>query len=421
MAALPPEYRQELSYQARWLYRTLRSAELAGLDPADVIRHAVESRDLAGTRDVASVIDARIRRRMQSLPPQPQGPWSARVPQLDDPGRHAYLTEIAAMMDDRKQRLGQFAADHPPAWALTSLGPVPADGPARQEWQQKASSISAYREMYGHDHPSDPIGSQPTADSPDMRAAWHEAFLALGPVDGPDVRGMPDGRLWLIRDTYATETRWAPRHVGRELRLIRLGAHTAERDATRAQAEAEAARKHGNHERADRHQIWAAAYQAMGRRYCEQEETFAATMDDRREWEHATEHSRHLAIAADAELRRRHPYQRIEPLRSAEPAPVSETEREELILDAGKNIGQLAQWIQDLAAQRKAFREKLDERKGLMIPSEDPDREDLGEAFLDQAAPSREAILQPPKPEIRPSAMVLEAAQQRDASHEAAS
>ena len=323
------------------------------------------------------------------------------------------------MMDDRKQRLGQFAASHPPTWALNALGQVPADGPARQEWQHKASSISAYREMNGYDHPGDPIGPQPTADSPDMRAAWHEAFLALGTPGGPDVRGMPEGRLWLIRDTYATETRWAPRHVGRELRLARLGAYNAERDAMRAGAEAEAARKHGNHERADRHQFWAAAYQAMGRRYREQEQAFAATMQDRREWEHATEPSRHLAVAADAELRRRHPDQQIEPLRSAEPAPISETEREELTLAPGKDIGQMAQWIQELAAQRKALREKLDERKGLMIPSEDPDREDLGEAFPDQAAPSREAILQPPKPQIRPSAKILEAARQRDASHEA--
>src|SRR4029077_20875015 len=31
MSALPEQYRQELSPQARWLYRTLRSAELAGL------------------------------------------------------------------------------------------------------------------------------------------------------------------------------------------------------------------------------------------------------------------------------------------------------------------------------------------------------------------------------------------------------
>jgi hypothetical protein len=274
--------------------------------------------------------------------------------------------------------------------------------------------------MYGYDHPADPIGPQPAASSPDMRAAWHEAFLALGIPGGPDIRGMPDGRLWLIRDTYATETRWAPRHVGKELRLARLGAHNAGRDATRAEAEAEAARKHGNHERADRHQFWAAAYQAMGRRYREQEATLAATMEDRHEWEHATGHSRHLAVAADAELRRRHPDQRIEPLRSAEPAPVSETEREELNLAPGQDIGQMAQWIQELAAQRKAFREKLEERKGLRIPSEDPSREDLAEAFPDQPAAGREAILQPPKPQIRPSAKILEAARQRDATREAA-
>jgi len=46
-------------------------------------------------------------------------------------------------------------------------------------------------------------------------------------------------------------------------------------------------------------------------------------MTDRQEWEHATARSRHLAIAADAELRRRHPNQKIEALRSAEPAPSS--------------------------------------------------------------------------------------------------
>jgi hypothetical protein len=420
LAALPPGYRQELSCQSSWLYRTLRTAELAGLDPADVVRRAVESRNLVGARDVASVLDARIRQRAQPLLPQPQGPWPTRVPQLADPGRQAYLAEIAAMMDDRKQRLGQFAASHPPTWALKALGPVPAGGAARQEWQQKASSIGAYREMYGYDHPGDPVGPQPAVASPDMRAAWHEAFVALGTVGGPDVRGMPDGRLWLIRDTYATETRWAPRHVGRELRLARLGAHNADRDATRAEAEAEAARKQRNHERAGRHQYWAAAYQAMGHRYREQEEKLAVAMEDRREWEHATEHSRHLAIAADAELRRRHPDQRIEPLRSAEPAPVSETERQELILAPGQDIGQMAQWIQDLAAQRKAFREKLEQRQGLMIPSEEPGREDIGEAFPAQVAAGRDAILQPPKPQIRASANVLEAARQRDASHEAA-
>jgi hypothetical protein len=123
MAALPPGYRQELSHQARWLFRTLRAAELAGLDPADLIRSAIESRDLAGARDIASVLDARIRQRVHPLLPQPQGPWSSRVPQLPDPDRQAYLTEIAAMMDDRKQRLGQHTAQHPPTWAGFPLVP----------------------------------------------------------------------------------------------------------------------------------------------------------------------------------------------------------------------------------------------------------------------------------------------------------
>jgi len=47
MAALPPGRRQPLSHQARWLFRTL-DAELAGLDPAEVIATAIASRDLAG-------------------------------------------------------------------------------------------------------------------------------------------------------------------------------------------------------------------------------------------------------------------------------------------------------------------------------------------------------------------------------------
>ena len=150
--------------------------------PAEVTRTAIASRDLGGARDIASVLDARIRQRVDPLLPQPLGPWAERVPQLPDPERRAYLAEIAAMMDDRKQRLGQHAAQIAPAWAITALGPVPDDAAVRQEWERKAASIAAYREMYGYDDPDDPIGPEPTRDTPDQRAAWHEAFLALGPA-----------------------------------------------------------------------------------------------------------------------------------------------------------------------------------------------------------------------------------------------
>lgn len=72
-------------------------------------------------------------------------------------------------------------------------------------------------------------------------------------------------------------------------------------------------------------------------------------------------------------------------------------------------------------AARKALREKIEERQGLMIPSEDPDQEHLGEAYPPWATPEWEAILQPPKPEIQPAAKILEAARDHDAAPEAAS
>jgi len=163
--------------------------------PAEVIRTAIASRDLAGARDIAAVLDARIRPRVHPLLPQPQGLWASRIPQMPDPARQAYLAEIAAMMDHRTQRLGQHATLTSPAWATAALGPVPVDPAARLAWQTNAASIAAYRETYGYDHPGDPIGPEPSHQTPEQRAAWHQVFAALGPADGPDVRTMPDGRL----------------------------------------------------------------------------------------------------------------------------------------------------------------------------------------------------------------------------------
>jgi hypothetical protein len=420
MAALPPSFRQDLSAQARWLFRTLRATELAGLDPAEVIGTAIASRDLAGTRDIASVLDARIRPRVNLLLPQPQGPWADRVPVLPDLERQAYLAEIAAMMDDRTRRLGQHTAQTGPGWAVNALGPVPADPAARHAWQTKAASVAAYREMYGYGHPDDPIGPEPSRETPDQRAAWHQAFAALGPVGGPDVRAMADGRLWLVRDAYATETAWAPRYTGKELRRARLGAFDAALGAIRADAESAAARKVGDHHGATRHEHLAASYRALRDHYQRREQVFAQAMADRQEWDQVTAGSRHMAITADAELRRRHPDQKIEPLRSAEPAPVSETEREQLDLAPDEKIAKMDARIRDLTAQRQAFRDELHERLGLKVPSEDPDWEDLGEAFPAWHLPGRYAIDQPPEPQTTPSAKILQLTAGQDMEPEAA-
>ena len=417
-AALPPGHRGELSHRARWLYRTLHAAELVGLDPADVIRAAIASRDLAGSRDIAAVIDARIRHRIDPLIPQPQGPWAGRVPELPDPARHAYLTGIAAMMDDRTRRLGQHTAQSASAWAITALGPVPADPAARRDWERKAAPIAAYREIYGYDHPGDPIGPEPSHQAPDQRAAWYQAFTALGRAAEPDVRAMPDGRLWLLRDSYAAQTAWAPRHVGKELRLSRLGAFDAALGAIRADAEAQAARKSGDHDRAARHEHLAASYRALRDFYQQREHTFARVMATRQEWEQATAGSRRLAIAADAELRRRHPDHKVELLRSGEPGIVSDTGREQLHPVPDEKLTEAATRIHVLTTQHSVFREKTGERQ--RMPSNDLDWASLGDTMPSWWAPHEDALLRQPKPQITPSGRILQLAAERDTDLEAA-
>jgi hypothetical protein len=76
--------------------------------------------------------------------------------------------------------------------------------------------------------------------------------------------------------------------------------------------------------------------------------------------------------------------------------------------------------VSDLAAQRQAFRDKLEERQALKVPSEDPDFEDLGHAFPAWNPPGKDAILQPPKPEIQPAAKILELAREPETGWEAA-
>ena len=56
---------------------------------------------------------------------------------------------------------------------------------------------------------------------------------------------MPDGTLLHLRDTYPTETAWAPMWVGDELRQVRAGAREAGLAAARAGAEAAAAERSG--------------------------------------------------------------------------------------------------------------------------------------------------------------------------------
>ena len=311
-------------------------------------------------------------------------------------------------MDARKDRIGEHATQHALPCAVTALGPVPQDPLDRADWQRRAASIGAWRELSGHADPADPIGPEPVAASPDLHAAWHQALAALGPADGPDVRGMPDGRLLHLRDTCPVETGWAPPWGGDKLRQVRATAWEARLAGLRAGAEATAARQRGDPGTAVRQQELAASYHVLHQAYRQRETVLATSMADRADWDAATRARRRLAIAGDTELRRRHPGQHYPPLRSAEPAAESQPE---LTPALAKPLGEMGLRIEDLAATHRRFAARLADRQSLQIPSQDPGFGYLGQAFPLWPGGSKDAILQPPKPEIRPSHTCLNAPQ----------
>ncbi len=231
---------------------------------------------------------------------------------------------------------------------------------------------------------------------------------------------MPDGRLLHLRDTYPIETAWAPPYVGDELRQVRAAAWHARLAGLRAAAEAHASQQRRDHDEANRKRELAASYQALHDAYRQRETVFAAVMADRTDWEHATRQQRHLAVAADTEIRRRHPDQHYPPLRSAEPESLAPAQCHELDLTAGESPGEMGQWIKQLAAGHRDFADRLADRQSQTIPSEDPDYGDLGLAFPPWAGPAKDAILRPPKPEITPSPQILQRTIDRDADWEAA-
>ena len=405
---LPEEYKDaELSGHATWLYRTLRDAEAAGQDAGAVLARAVAAKPLTGTRDVAAVVDSRIREETGSLVPQDPGPWAEQVPDIEDPDRREYVAAIAAAMDERTERLGEFTAEAAPVWATRALGPVPDEPLGRLEWQERAAKVASYREMHGYEDPGEPIGPEPV-NSPEARAAWHAAFAALGPVDGVDLRTEPDGRLLNLRASYEAQTAWAPRFVGDELRQVRRGADDMGRDAVLAAARAQAARERGEEETAALHEAHAASAQSNEAFYRGAEAKFAETMEARAAWEQHTEQGRHKAVAAHTEYLRRHPDAELPPMRSAEPPKPAEEERAQL--EPTGTEQETPAWITELEEQNRAALAKIEEVRGLRMPNEDHEWEDEGEAWPDELRRERDAILQPPKPEIRPAEPVAERA-----------
>jgi hypothetical protein len=166
---------------------------------------------------------------------------------------------------------------------------------------------------------------------------------------------------------------------------------------------------------AERQDAIAAAWTANAQVYRGHEGEFEQQQAARAEWEHHTAGSRHLAIAADSELRRRYPERDVPALVSAEPV-VTEQQYAELTALPSELTGEYRQpeWIGRMAEDRQTFAEKLAQRQNVEVPSEDHEYGSDEIAWPERAQVERDQVLQPPRPLIKPAPEVTGAEPERN-------
>jgi hypothetical protein len=414
---------------ATWLWRSLREAEVAGLDGAGVLRRAVAQGPLEDAESVAKVVDWRIRQQITGIPAVAARPWREQVPVTGDAEMDRYTRELAEAMEGRQVRLGEYAAEHQPGWA-SWLSAVPDHPLDRADWEHRAGQVAAYREMWGWTHPRDPIGPRPGQHSPEARASWQAAAEALGYVPG-SFREYSDGRLWAWRSAFAAEMAWAPPYKGDDLAAIRAEIRRTQIEADRARRNAEAAAGDEARQRlADRAAVlarWEEMAHDLAGRLAEAQAAYDA-------WERATVPTRERAIAADAELGRRYPDRDVEPLRASPSEPESEpggpgasaSSSSVAWPDAGR-FGQIAEQLREIGerldevamCKARQARERAAEITSLQTELDDADAAPVPAWKTDLEAREREAVRCQPMPRV-PHAAAMAAEADRAPEPEAA-
>jgi hypothetical protein len=394
------------------LTRLLRAAELAGHDVDTVLREAVTIRDFDGARSIAAVLHGRVASIIGTPEPQTIGSYADRTPAITDPRADRFARELAAAMDDRVSLLGNRTALDRPVWALRYLGDVPTDPVDRADWVRRAGLAAAYREERGYAHETDAIGPAPERASPEQRASWHAAYAALHlPDERRELTAASDGELWSRRDAYAREAAWAPPYVADELRNAHLAEDRYRADAVRAWYRADAAANRAERARARQE---AEGFSALAQEVGARRQALTEVAEARHRWHAATELTRQLALAADAELRRRYPDAELPPLHSADepgqPEPDAGAGRTESSPEPAAQWPSTAQVDLQaaLAAARKA-EEILAQRqhradRDAELAGDDLMRRREAEA-LAEAAARREAVRQDPTPSRRAPSM----------------
>ncbi|MFC5136781.1 MobF family relaxase [Actinomycetospora rhizophila] len=222
------------------LTRILRRAEIAGHDAETVLRDAVTDRPLDGARNLTNVIHGRMR---DAHTYDPEGrTWADWTPATGRADWDRYLSSLADAADRRSAELGGQLAAEPPRWLTEALGPVPESLAERDQWQDRARSVAAWRELSGHDEDEDALGPAPGPGKVEAHAAYRAAWRALGrpEIDREELE-LSDGQLRVRIRAHEREATWAPRYVANELSGTHQAATRAREDAQLRRAETDAA------------------------------------------------------------------------------------------------------------------------------------------------------------------------------------
>jgi hypothetical protein len=164
------------------------------------------------------------------------------VPKVTDPGWRQQLDHWAGQADDRRRHLGAATAATQPQWALDAFGPVPDEPVDRLDWEHRAGTVAAWRELAGHTDEADPLGPAVRPGQPEHYTTWRAAWTAAGQPDpGRADAELSDGQLRARVRALRREELWAPAGVGESLTATSLTAQARRRDALLTAARADAA------------------------------------------------------------------------------------------------------------------------------------------------------------------------------------
>lgn len=109
---------------------------------------------------------------------------------------------------------------------------MPTDPIGRLNWQHRAGTVAAWRELAGHTDPADALGAPAPPGQPEHYATWRAAWTALGqPEVARHEAELSKGQLRIRVRAMEREENWAPAYVGESLTAATLRADARRRDA----------------------------------------------------------------------------------------------------------------------------------------------------------------------------------------------